>query len=141
PPGAVRPGPAGGRAAVGVPPVPADPGAVPPALVAAGPAEGRDVPGHAGVAARARRPPADPVRRRGPALGGRLHPGVPGAIPRRGPARPDPDRAHLPPRVPDTLARPRPPDQPGPEPPEPAPGRRPDAAEDGGRSAGGAGRS
>src|SRR5207245_2840128 len=64
PPGAVRPGPAGGRAAVGVAPVPADAGSISPALVAAGPAEGRDVPTHAGVAARARRPPADAVRRR-----------------------------------------------------------------------------
>ena len=30
---------------------------------------------------------AGPVRRRGPALGGRVHPGVPGAVPRRVPAR------------------------------------------------------
>ncbi len=112
----------------------------PAALVVPGPAEGRDVPGHAGVAAHARRPAAGPVRRRGPALGGRVHPGVPGAVPRRGPARPDPDRAHLPPRVPDALARGRPPDQPGPEPPDAAPGRRPDAEEDGGRPAGGGGR-
>ena len=88
PPGAVRPGPAGDRAAVGVAPVPADPGPLPAALVVAGPAEGRNVPGHAGVAAHARRPEAGPVRRRGPALGGRVHPGVPGAVPRRGPARP-----------------------------------------------------
>ena len=87
PPGAVRPGPAGDRAAVGVAAVAADPGPLPPALVVAGPAEGRDVPGHAGVAAHARRPEAGPVRRRGPALGGRVHPGVPGAVPRRGPAR------------------------------------------------------
>ena len=105
----------------------------PPLVAAAGPAEGRDVPGHAGVAAHARRPEADPVRRRGPALGGRVHPGVPGAVPRRGPARLDPHPAHLPPRVPDALARGRPPDQPGPEPPHPAPGRRPDAEEGRGR--------
>ena len=59
----------------------------PPLVAVAGPAEGRDVPGHAGVAAHARRPEAGPVRRRGPALGGRVHPGVPGAVPRRGPAR------------------------------------------------------
>ena len=140
PPGAVRPGPAGGRAAVGVAAVPADPGPLSAALVVAGPAAGGDVPAHAGVAARARRPQAGPVRRRGPALGGRVHPGVPGAVPRRGPARPHPDPAHLPPRVPDAVARRRPPDQPGPEPPDPAPGRRPDAEEDGGRPAGGGGR-
>ena len=85
---AVRPGPAGDRAAVGVAAVAADPGPVPAALVVAGPPEGRDVPAHAGVAAHARRPQAGPVRRRGPALGGRVHPGVPGAVPRRGPARP-----------------------------------------------------
>ena len=41
-----------------------------------------------------------------------------------------PDRAHLPPRVQDALARGRPPDQPGPEPPDAAPGRRADAEED-----------
>ena len=108
----------------------------PAALAVAGPAEGRDVPAHAGVAARARRPQAGPVRRRGPALGGRVHPGVPGAVPRRVPARPNPDRAHLPPRVQAAVARRRPPDQPGPEPPDPAPGRRPDAEEGGGRPAG-----
>ena len=60
----------------------------PPLVAVAGPAAGRDVPGHAGVAAHARRPEAGPVRRRGPALGRRVHPGVPGAVPRRGPARP-----------------------------------------------------
>jgi len=69
----------------------------PPALVVPCPAEGRDVPHLAGVAAQARRPEAGPVRRRGLALGRRLHPGVPGAIPRRGPARLHPHRAHLPP--------------------------------------------
>ncbi len=52
-----------------------------------------------------RRPQAGPVRRRGSALGGRVHPGVPGAVSCRRPARPDPDRAHLPPRVPDAVAR------------------------------------
>ena len=89
---------------------------------------------------RVRRAEAGPVRRRGPALGGRVHPGVPGAVPRRGPARPHPDLAHLPPRVPDAVARGRPPDQPGPEPPHAAPGRRPDAEEDGDAAAGGGGR-
>src|SRR4029077_14029001 len=58
PRGAVRPGPAGGRAAVGVAPVPpaSRPGSA--ALVAASAPEGGDVPAHAGVAARARRPRA-----------------------------------------------------------------------------------
>src|SRR5438105_5377065 len=68
--GGVRSGPAGGRAAVGVAPVPADPGPVSAALVVASPPEGGDVPAHAGVAARPRGPQAGPVHRRGPALGG-----------------------------------------------------------------------
>src|SRR5436190_21034809 len=59
-PGAVRPGPAGGRAAVGVATVPADPGPVRAALVAGRPPEGGDVQAQAGVAGRARGPPAGP---------------------------------------------------------------------------------
>src|SRR5438270_12141546 len=77
----VRPGPAGGRAAVGVASVPADPGPVSAALVVAGPPEGGDVPAAAGVAARARSPHAGPIHRRGSALGGRDHPGIAGTIP------------------------------------------------------------
>src|ERR1700731_4393041 len=61
--GAVRPGPAGGRAAVGVAPVPTDPGSVSAAFVAASPTEGGDIPAHARVAAHARHPRADPLRR------------------------------------------------------------------------------
>ena len=57
PPGAVRPGPAGDRAPVGVAAVAADPGPLPPARDVAGPAEGGDLPGPAGVAAH-REPPA-----------------------------------------------------------------------------------
>ena len=108
----------------------------PPPSLTSGPAERGDVPGPAGVAAHARRPEAGPVRRRGPALGGRVHPGVPGAVHRRRPERLDPHSAHLPPRVQDSLARRHPPDQPGFEPPYPAPGRRPDAGEDRGLAAG-----
>ena len=86
-----------------------------PALVARDPAEGRNVQDHTGLAAHVRAD-AGPVRRRGLALGRRLHPGVPRDVHRRGVARFDPDRAHLPPRVQDTLARGRPSDEPGPEP-------------------------
>ena len=116
--------------------VAADRGALPPVVFAAGPAERGDVPGHVGVAAHVRRPETDPVRCRGPALGGRVHPGVPGAVPRRGPERLHPHSAYFPPRVQDAVACRRPPDQPGLEPPHPAPGRRPDAGEDRGLAAG-----
>src|SRR5271156_4550201 len=71
--GAVRPGPAGGRAAVGVAPVPTDPGPVSAALVATSPPKGRDVQAHAGVATRARGRQAGPIHRRGSALGGCDH--------------------------------------------------------------------
>src|SRR5205823_11579035 len=103
-PGAVWPGPTGDRAAVGVAAVVAHTGPIPPTIAVAGPATGRNVPDHAGLAAHARCPETDPVRRRGPALGRCLHPGVPGTVPRRGPARLDSHVAHLPARVPDALA-------------------------------------
>src|SRR6516165_10166820 len=103
-PGELSPGATGDHAAVGVAAVAADAGPLSPALPVAGPAEGRNVPGDAGLAAHAGRPQADPVRRRGPALGRCVHPGVPGAVPRRGPARLDPHPSHLLPRVPDALA-------------------------------------
>ena len=120
--------------------VAADPGPLPAAYAVAGPTAGRDVPGPAGVAAHARRPQAGAVRRRGPALGGCVHVGVPGAVPGRGPARLHPHGADFPPRVQDAVAGRRPSDQPGPEPTDAAPGRRPDAAKDGCGGAGGAGR-
>src|SRR5205807_10668674 len=66
--GAVRPGPAGGRATVGVAPVLTDPGAVSAALIATSPPEGGDVQAPAGVATRARGPRASPLHRRGSAL-------------------------------------------------------------------------
>src|SRR5262245_53541229 len=72
--GAAWPGPARDRAAVGVAAVAADPGPLSRPVVVAGPAEGGNVSGHARVAAHPRRPEASLVRRRGPALGGRLHP-------------------------------------------------------------------
>src|SRR5262245_24170536 len=75
--GAVWPGPARARAAVGVAAVAADPGPLSCPVVVAGSAEGGDVSGHAGLAAHARRPAASPARRRGSALGRRVHPGVP----------------------------------------------------------------
>src|SRR5262249_40156627 len=134
--GAVRPGPARGRAAVGVAPVPTDPGPVSAALVATSTPQGGDVQAHAGVATRARGPQAGPIHRRGSPLGGCAHSVIPGPFPRRVPARPNLDLAPLPPRVQAALARRGSPDQPGPDPPDPAPGRRPDAEEGGGRPLG-----
>ena len=89
PPGAVRPGPAGDRAAVGVAPVPADRTTAFPRS-ACRPARQREETFRALLEwlHTCAEPTAGPVRRRGPALGGRVHPGVPGAVPRRGPARP-----------------------------------------------------
>ena len=113
PPGAVRSGPAGNRPAVGVAAVAADPGPLPAAVAVAGPPAGRNLSNDAGLAAHARRPEADPVHRRGSALGGRVDAGVPGAVPRGGPARLHPDAAHLPSRVQDAVAGGRPPDHPG----------------------------
>ena len=47
---------------------------------------------------------ADPVSGRGPALDRRVDPGVPWAFHRRRPARPNPHRAHLPPRIQNPVA-------------------------------------
>src|SRR6266576_4716983 len=124
--GPVRPGPAGNCSTMGITLVPSDSGSVSPGLIAAGPAEGRDVQGHAGVAAGTRRTAADPVRRRGPPLDRRFYTGVPGTVSRRGPTRPGPHSAYLPTRVSDPLARAGPPNQFGPEPPYAATGFRAD---------------
>ena len=133
PPGAVRPGPAGDRAAVGVAAVAADHGPLP-AARRCPPARQREETFRAMLewlhTRAARRPvlfvvedlhwvDASTLEFLGQFLAEGLHDS-------------DPDPAHLPPRVPDALARGRPPDQPGPEPPDAAPGRRPDAEEDGG---------
>src|SRR5437764_6173832 len=59
----VRPGPTGGRAVVGVAPVPTDTGPVSAARVVASPPEGGDVQAHSGVAPRARGPRTDPLHR------------------------------------------------------------------------------
>src|SRR5947208_2101683 len=134
--GEVRPGPAGGRAPVGVAPIATDPRPVSAARVATSPPEGGDVPPPAGVATRARGPQADLLHRRGSALGGRDHPGIPGTIPRRVLARWNPDLAHLPPRVQAAVDRRGPPDHTFSEPADQAPGRRPDAEEGRGRAAG-----
>ena len=87
-----------------------------------------------------RRPAAGPVHRRGSALGGRIDPGVPGAVHRRVPERLYLDPAHFPPRVQDAVARRRSSDQASAEPTHPAPGRRADAEEDRGLAAGSGGR-
>src|SRR5579862_6232925 len=68
--GALRPGPARGCAAVGVSPVPTDPGPVSAARVATSPPEGGDVQAHAGVATRTCGPQTFPIHRGGSALGG-----------------------------------------------------------------------
>ena len=82
---------------------------------------------------------AGPVHRRGSALGGRVHAGVPGTVPRGGPARLHPDAAHLPPRVHDAVARRRSPDDAGTESAHAASGGRPDEDEDEACVAGGHG--
>ena len=134
PPGAVRPGPAGDRAAVGVAAVAADARTASPRS-SLSPARQREETFRAMLewlhTRAARRPvlfvvedlhwvDASTLEFLGQFLAEGLHDS-------------HPHPAHLPPRVPDALARGRPPDQPGPEPPDAAPGRRPDAEEDGGR--------
>src|SRR5262249_8127756 len=128
----VRPGPAGRGAAVRGAPVAAHGRALSSPRAVAGPGAGEDVRGLAGMAARLRRAAAGAVRGRRLALGGRVHPGVPGAVPCRGPAPPGPDHSHLSPGVPDVLDCGRSRDTPGAEPPDAPPGRRDDAAEVGG---------
>src|SRR5262245_42881992 len=85
--GAVRLGPAGDRPAVGRATVAADPGPLSAAVAVAGPPAGRDLSRDARVAAHAGGEEAHPLRRRGPALGGSVDAGVPGAVPRGGAAR------------------------------------------------------
>src|SRR5579872_4555204 len=104
---------AGNRTAVGVVAVATDGGPLPAAYVVPGPAAGRNFSRHVGVAASSLQPEADLIHRGRSALGGPIHPGLLGAVPCRGSARPDPDRAHLPPRIPNSLARASPPNQSG----------------------------
>ncbi len=136
PPGRIRPGHAGHCAAVRVAPLVTPRRSLPFPRTIAGAGAGGNIPGPSRLAASILRPQTCVVHRRGPALGRRVHAGVPWAIRGRGSARQHSDCAHVSPRISDSLAGGRPPDQPGTEPAHSAPGQRGDADEDGGRRAG-----
>src|SRR5262249_37762789 len=116
--GSLWPRPARVRASLGGTSVAPDPRPIPPDRVITGATAGRDFPAHAGVVTCACCSRAGPLHRRGPALGGCVHFGVPVTVHPRVPPRPYSCPVPLPPRVQTLVGSRRSPDPIGAESPD-----------------------